>query len=367
MQPLGEYSFIYGLAINMSTRVMNRTPSVVVSPLKQQPVALTYFLLFLSGGLCVGLVWTLLSILGLGGPYLVIAAGNQTGESYLFSRALKEVVEANSSIRLDVCATDGTDDNIRALERQPLVDAASCTSGRSISELKVNLITAQADRLYYSLIPQRVDNNTPADLPAASSARALAVLYQDHFQLLVDPQKITITNPDEADLSQLTTGPNQLNGQKIATPEAGGQRPSLKTLATHFNFPFYLDIDLNLSRQDDVQTLEETLARNNVAAVFRVRRLGNSRIQQLIEQGWVPIAIPQANALTGTVYPAYQPAIIPQGTFQGSPPVPPIDLNTIAIERLLVAHEAVSTRHARTLTKILFDHQQELREASKTR
>lgn len=99
--------------------------------------------------------------LGLSGPHLVLAAGNRTGESYLFSRAFKEVVEANSSIRLDVCATDGSDDNIRALEGTPLVNPASCTSGRSISNLRVNLIAAQANRLYYSLIPQRTG---PEDL-----------------------------------------------------------------------------------------------------------------------------------------------------------------------------------------------------------
>lgn len=352
---------IYVLASNMSASLKKNIISPVLASLSnQRATTLKYFLFFIGGGLFVGLIWILSRFLGFGAPYLVLAAGNRTGESYLFSRAFKEVVEANSSIRLDVCATDGTDDNIRALERQPLVNPASCISGRPISELKVDLITAQADRLYYSLIPQRAG---PDELPSAASARALAVLFQDHFQLLVDPQKIAIPGPNEADLSKLTIGSNQLNGKKIATPEAGGQRPSLKTLAAHFNFPFYLDIDLELSRQDDSQKLKETLASNDVAAVFRVRRLGNSRIQQLIEQGWIPVAIPQANALAGTVYPAYQFSTIPQGTYQGSPPVPPVDLETIAIERLLVAHESVSKRHARTLTKILFDYQQELRDA----
>ncbi len=348
----------------MSTS-FRKKPSAISAALSEQPAKAIYPLFLLGGGLFIGLIWFLLRFFGLSGSYLVLAAGNKTGESYLFSRAFKDVVEANSSIRLDVCATDGTDDNIRALERKSLVNPASCTSGRSIANLKVNLITAQADRLYYSLIPQRADDS-PAGLPSAASARALAILYQDHFQLLVDPEKINLTSPEMADLSKLTIGPNQLNGQKIATPEAGGQRPSLKTLAEHFNFPFYLDIHLGLSRQDGPQELKETLARNDVAAVFRVRRLGNRRIQQLIAQGWVPVAIPQAKALEGTTYPAYQASSIPQGTYQGSPPVPPTDLDTIAIERLLVAHKSLPKGHAKTLTRILFEHQQELRDALAT-
>ncbi|MEM9977752.1 MAG: TAXI family TRAP transporter solute-binding subunit [Cyanobacteria bacterium P01_D01_bin.2] len=319
------------------------------------------FLLFLSGGLLVVLLSLFWRVFGFSGPELVLAAGNRTGESYLFSRAFKTVVEANSSIRLRVCATDGTDDNIRALQGTQLLPVASCTSGRSGPGLKADLITAQADRLYYSLIPTQ--DGTQDSLPSASSARALTVLFQDHFQLLVDPDQIGITTPEDANLAKLTAAPKRLNGKKIATPDGGGQRPSLKTLAAHFNFPSYLDIDLNLSNQDGPQELAEALASNNVAAVFRVRRLGNSRIQQLIEQNWTPVAIPQASALEGTIYPAYRPSIIPQGTYQGSPPVPPADLDTIAIDRLLVAHESVSRRHAKTLTRILFEHQQELRDA----
>lgn len=40
------------------------------------------------------------------------------------------VVEANSSLRIDVCATDGSDDNIRALKGNTLGDKATCTSGK---------------------------------------------------------------------------------------------------------------------------------------------------------------------------------------------------------------------------------------------
>ena len=86
------------------------------------------------------------------GGRLVLAAGNETGESYIFSKAFAKVVEAHSSIRIDVCATDGADDNIRALENRPLVDKAACFPAQPTKQLEADLITAQADRLYYSLI-----------------------------------------------------------------------------------------------------------------------------------------------------------------------------------------------------------------------
>lgn len=349
----------------MPTRLQIKPPSELNFPLGRLKPG--YLLFFLGGGVFVGLLWFLSRIFGLGGPQLVLAAGNKTGESYLFSRAFKEVVEANSSIRLDVCATDGTDDNIRALEnrraaqKESLRNSANCTSGRTAQALAADLITAQADRLYYSLIPRQ--SSSADTLPPASAARAMAVLYQDHFQLLVDPKKFIIENPKDADLSKLTVKPNQLNGKKIATPEGGGQRPSLKTLAEHFNFPAYFDLDLELSKQDGPQELKTVLEDYGVGAAFRVRRLGNNRIQQLIDQGWILVAIPQADALEGTLYPAYRSSKIPQGTYRGSPPVPPDDLDTIAIERLLVAHQSLPDRHVKTLTRILFENQQELRDS----
>lgn len=292
---------------------------------------------------------------------LVLAAGNETGSSYRFGRALKQVVEANSAIRIDVCATDGTDDNIRALERKSLLEEAVCLSRPSQprQRLKADLITAQADRLYQALISQDEGSSTPGQapeqplpLPQASSATAIAVLFQDHFQLILNPKSFSRIDPEAFALSQLT-------GKTIGTPQAGGQRPSLKTLSDHFGFQF-LSLDLNLSRQDSAQQCQRV---SDLDAVFRVRRLGNSEIRRFIQCGWRPVAIPQAEALQNSHYPAVQAAKIPQGIYQGEPPIPPTDLDTIAIDRLLIAHEGVPNWVVETITGILFEHQQALRDA----
>lgn len=270
------------------------------------------------------------------GRRLVLAAGNETGSSYRFGRALKKVVEANSAIRIDVCATDGTDDNIRALEKQPLLKDAICISdsGQPTSSLKADLITAQADRLYLSLTStaetpaaSAVQQNrpAPASLPQVSSARAIAVLYQDHFQLILNPRSFGATNPETFDISQLSNA-------TIGTPQAGGQRPSLKILSTYFGFQ-YRSLDLNLSRQDSDQQCQRVQA---LDAVFRIRRLGNSEIKRFVDCGWFLVAIPQADALQRTKYPAYKSSSIPQGAYQGAPAIPPAELETIAVDRLII-------------------------------
>lgn len=311
------------------------------------------------------LVWRIAERV-LWGQQLVLAAGNTRGASYIFSRALKEVVEANSPIRIDVCATDGTDDNIRALEAVDLIDEATCTSETSAQSVKADLITAQADRLYQSLASQESDPNSDnlpnsdsnlEPLPQASSARVIAILYQDHFQFLVNPAKLNRTAAADIDLAKVADLFPQ-DVITIGTPQAGGQRPFLETLSDYFGF-YRDDLDLNLSNQDSTQQCQRV---RDLDAVFRVRRLGNAEIQRFVACGWNLAAIPQAGALQNTKYPAYNPSVIPQGIYQGSPPIPPTALETIAIDRLLIAHQEVPDWVIETITRILFEHRQELRE-----
>ncbi|NEQ66309.1 MAG: hypothetical protein F6K21_12540, partial [Symploca sp. SIO2D2] len=85
---------------------------------------------------------------------LTLVAGNKTGESYIFSKALEKVVEEHHpEIKIDVKETGGTSKNIEMLEQG-----------------QAQLATAQAD------------------VPAGSSARIVSVLYQDAFQLVVRPK-----------------------------------------------------------------------------------------------------------------------------------------------------------------------------------
>jgi uncharacterized protein len=83
--------------------------------------------------------------------YLTMAAGASSGESYILSNALKTVVERHyPRIRITLLETGGTVENLEMLEQ-----------GRA------QLVTGQADVL------------------PGPSARIVAVLYDDAFQLMV--------------------------------------------------------------------------------------------------------------------------------------------------------------------------------------
>src|ERR1700678_1224789 len=83
--------------------------------------------------------------------HLTLAAGASSGESYILGNALKTVVERHyPKIRITLLETGGTVENLRMLE-----------DGRA------QLAAAQSD------------------IPSGPKARAVAVLYDDTFQLLV--------------------------------------------------------------------------------------------------------------------------------------------------------------------------------------
>ena len=86
------------LTSQMSTDFSDKSSSV---SLFYKRLTQPNYLSFLIGGIVLVAIISLL-LRFLGRPQVVLAAGNKTGESYLFSRAFKEVVEANSSIRLDM-------------------------------------------------------------------------------------------------------------------------------------------------------------------------------------------------------------------------------------------------------------------------
>lgn len=238
-------------------------------------------------------------------PYkITLAAGRKGGASYILSEALARVARNNTNIKIDVCETDGTEDNIRSLKDEELKSKANCLSGKKkeIGDiLKADLGTAQAD-IY----------------PGADT-RIVTNLYQDHFQLLVNPKKIKLP-PNIEDFNF-----EDLRGLQIHTPPAGGQYTSFKNIAEYFNI------------KDNV--VHPYPNKENADAIFKVRILGNEKIRRKIEKGWKLLPIKQVDAMKQTKYPAYLASKIPQGIYQGSPPVPKVDLETIAVQRNLLARK----------------------------
>src|ERR1700761_9483589 len=137
---------------------------------------------------------------------LSLAAGASSGESYILSSALKTVVERHyPRIRLNILETGGTVENLRMLE-----------DGRAL------LATAQAD------------------IAPGPQARAVAVLYDDAFQLLV-PRDSPVKNRVE------------LRGHRIALAQSGGQFQSFLRVVEHFGLS---QADFQFVGADDQQAAD---------------------------------------------------------------------------------------------------------------
>ncbi len=271
------------------------------------------------------IVWNIVNYLT--PPQLTIAAGDKTGESYIISEAIKKVIERKTNIKLEVTETRGTTQNLEML-----------LAG------KAQLATAQVD-----VAAEEIGN---INSQSKVNARTVALLYKDTFQLVVK-------NPQ---INQFV----QLKGKTIALAASGGQYQSFLTIARHFGLS---EKDFNITGLDSSgkpipgyndQLADKDFRENKADAVFRVRAIGNKSIGNLVNnyQGKL-ISIPQAEAMK-IKQPAFEYAIIPQGAYRGSYPVPSTNLPTVAISRLLLANDQVDANVVRKLIQTIYENRQQI-------
>jgi uncharacterized protein len=240
---------------------------------------------------------------------LTIAAGSSSGGSYIVCNALKAVLERHyPNIKLRLLETAGTVENLNLLERG-----------------QADLAAAQAD------------------VAAGPSARSVALLYDDVFQLLVH-EKSTISN---------FAG---LRGKAIALARGGGQFDSFLRVAEHFNLH---ENDFQFVGASDADADEAFLA-GRADALFRVRSIGNPSIKHLAEVEDVRfVGIEQGPAMK-IRYPAFEPVTIPMGAYEGRPATPGEDLPSIAVHRTLLASMRADAGAIRTLTSVLTERRAEI-------
>jgi TRAP transporter TAXI family solute receptor len=241
--------------------------------------------------------------------YLTLAAGDSSGESYILGNALKKVVERHyPRIRITLLETGGTAKNLEMLE-----------SGRA------QLATAQSDVL------------------PGPSARIVAVLYDDTFQLMA---------PQSSQIRHFT----DLRGMRIALARSGGQFQSFLRVAEHFGLN---EADFHFVGLNDAAA-DEAFLNGQADAIFRVRAIGNPSIQKLVQANKIRF-LPIEHAVAMKIeHPAFLPAIIPEGAYLGDPPVPAQDLPTIAVHRTLLARDNASASAVHAITAVLMERQQEL-------
>ncbi len=240
---------------------------------------------------------------------LTLAAGPTDGEAFTLAMAIAEVTHRyNPGIRIEVLETQGSGQNMRLVE-----------SGR------VDLATVQADT-------------------TAPTARLVAPLYPDAFQLLV------------AEGSEIESVAD-LRGHKIALPpRGGGQYESFWFLAEHYALTPSDLTALPMSAQAAALALEV----GAVDAVFRVRAPGNLAVRQIIER--IPtrlVPIDQGSAMR-LRRPSLETGIIPKGSYRGYPPLPYSDLPTADVPRLLIASSELDPGAVATITRVLFERRRDL-------
>ncbi|HEB63506.1 MAG TPA: TAXI family TRAP transporter solute-binding subunit [Gammaproteobacteria bacterium] len=239
-----------------------------------------------------------------------IAAGSKGSESFTIAQSIALMVQrSNPNLIVEVLETQGSNQNMQLLESQ-----------------KVQMATIQADT---------------KTLPAA---RLIAQLYPDAFQLVVR---------QESDIQSVA----DLRGKQIAiASKSSGQYNSFWFLANHYGM-YEGDIE---AMSMSTSAANWAFISNAVDAVFRVRGPGNPSILELIEK--IPsriITIDQASALKLKT-PTLDVGVIPKGSYQGEPALPEVDLETVAVQRLLVANKNVSKELVYQVTEVLFEQRKEL-------
>lgn len=241
--------------------------------------------------------------------HLTLATGDVEGESYVLGQAIADVARLNNP-RLDisVISTSGSDENLEQIEQG-----------------SADLAIVQAD------------------MSGGASARTVAALFDDVFQLIVRP---------DAGITQF----NDLVGRKIVLQPNSGEFYSFLELATHYGLRLE---DFELSFANGAEA-DERFRRKEVEALFRVRTLNNDFIARMVQQTHAQILpIEQAQALQ-IRHPSLKPSLIPKGVYQGYPAIPPVDLPAVSVRRLLVARRDLDASLVRQLTQLVLEHQREI-------
>jgi len=241
---------------------------------------------------------------------LRIGAGKKSSESYAFANAIKKVTEANyENVKIKLITSRGSEDSLSKLESD-----------------EVELATVQAD------------------VKAGKSAYIISNLYPDYYHLIVRKDSNITSFAD-------------LKGKNMALPTKGsGQWISFLFTAKHYgmgikdvkNFPCFKS-DIPSAFNDGM-----------IDAVFVVKAPMNTFVSNLLKTTNTKIiTIDQCAALT-IKQPALKTTMIPKGIYSGSPAVPSKGIETISVNRLLVAHTGADEEAIKTITSVLFERRLDL-------
>jgi TRAP transporter TAXI family solute receptor len=231
-------------------------------------------------------------------------------------------------------------------EPHEMASAIAHVVGRSHPGIEIQVVSTGGSSENMSLLANgRLDLAlVQADVISRDNVSLLAVLYPDLFQLVVRTDSGIKTLKD-------------LEGSRIALPPVtSGQYRAFWFLANHYGLaPERINaIPMKTNAADDA------IVKGDVDAVFRVRGPRNTSIRILFGRAdlkFIPIDQGEAMNLRR---PAFTPDTLPKGAYQGDPPIPSSALNTVAVDRMLVARDDVPEEVIRTITAVLFEKRRDL-------
>ncbi len=239
-----------------------------------------------------------------------LATGGTTGEYYAFGQAIAQVVETNEpNIRVEVIESLGSSQNMDDIHSHT-VDLAL------------------------------VQNDTPVQ----PNVRAIAQLYPEMFHLIVNKG---------ANINTLT----DLRGKRVALmPEGSGSYNLFWPLSQHYGLT---PSQFRVSPMTATQA-HQAIQAGSVDALFRIIGLGNQGVTELLATDQFKLVpIDQIGALQLT-QPYLQSTLIPKGSYDGASPIPPQDLPVVAVSALLIANIDVNPDVVKAITRILYEHRNEL-------
>jgi TRAP transporter TAXI family solute receptor len=243
---------------------------------------------------------------------VVIAAGDARSESYILTEAIRAVVERRHPyLKVRVVETRGTGESLALLN-----------SG------KAQFALAQADVI------------------AGAHARSEARLFEELFQIVV-PANSPVHSIDD------------LKGKRIALARHGEQFQSFLFLMRRRGLG---ESDFRFIG-DDNGSASAAFARGEADAVFVVRALHTdslSRVTQNLAVRFLPIDNTSALRLD---VPAYRPGLILKASYRSNPLVPDSDIQTVAVDRVLLVHEDVPNYIAFDFAQVLSEDRQEIAQA----
>ncbi|MEO1508635.1 MAG: TAXI family TRAP transporter solute-binding subunit [Cyanobacteria bacterium J06633_23] len=239
-----------------------------------------------------------------------LATGGPTGEYYAFGQAIAQVVETNEpKIRVEVVESPGSNQNMD-----------------DIHSHNVDLALVQNDT------------------PVQPNVRAIAQLYPEMFHLIA---------AKDANINTLT----DLRGKRVALmPEGSGSYNLFWPLSQHYG----LTQNDFQSRPMPATDAHVALQAGSVDALFRIIGLGNSSVTELLATNrFKLVPIDQIGALQLT-QPYLKSTVIPKGSYDGGSPIPSKDLPVVAVSALLIANVDVNADVVKAITRILYEHRNEL-------